>query len=423
MTKLVQVGMVEHVVNLAWAMERTRLALAGSDGRLRVAIVPEIGRGEVARAICLAEAHHNEAGDAAFTVLFHHWDNTMPKWDMAHHAGVCGVIDADVCIHPVPRAMLLNALRERFDVVYDAAPIPTGTYCARPEGKAGMSRRVMLRLQADADQRLKPWMNVYAGHPLEAYGLATCGMPWWAIMSEATGLDIKPTALACAAPVECAPWPDPADIPPGNTLDGLKENSGSDNWERAEVKGVKNYVLLHAGTGPGCPNKLPTVAWFETVVAALDKADFRSVQVGTAGETHIKGTINRLGLRLPLVNRLGQYAVALIDSEGFLNYQAYGLGLPAAVAFGPTPTSLFALPGNLNLIWLDAEGNAACPVGTCFWGGAGCAPKMQWAERCWLGEHNTTGACMNVPHADWAAERIVAFVQQCKASKKQRGAA
>ena len=411
MTKLIPVGPLQHAVNLSWAMERTRLALEPAGERMKIAIVCEIGRGETARAICLADAVRNEAGGGAFIVLFHYWDNTMPKWDMAHHAKTCGTIDAHVSIHPVPRAMLLNALRERFDVVYDAAPIPVGTYC-----KAELRDE-----QWEADQRLKPWMNVYAGHPLEGYGLVKDGMPWWDIMSATTGLDVNPHSLALATPVECAPYPDPQEIPPGNSVAGLKENSGSELWEKAVVKDSR-YVLLHAGTGPGCPNKLPSVAWFETVVAALDKAGFRSVQVGTDGETKIKGTINRLGYRLPVVNRLGQGAVALVDSEGLLNYEAFGLGLPAAVAFGPTPTSLFALPGNLNLIGLDEEGRAACPMGACFWGGpSNRASKLQWAELCWAGPVNPTwnpetmtAVCMNIPEANWAAEQIVAFVKRCK---------
>lgn len=405
--RLVQPQMVEHAVNLSWALERTRLTLAAAEGRRTVAIVPEIGRGETARAVCLAEALETR-DRAAFVVLYHYWDNMMPKWDMAHHAQTCGVIDAHISIHPMPRPMLLMALRERFDTVYDAAPIPTGVYCADADA------------QRDADQRLKPWMNVYAGHPLEGYPLAVCGMPWWDIMSATTGLDVKPIALACAAPLECAPWPDGMDLPPGNVVAGLKEASGGSNWERAALHGIKDYVVLHAGTGPGCPNKLPSVAWFETVVAALEKVGVRSVQVGTAGETKIKGAINRLSLRLPLVNRLMQGALALVDSEGFLNYEAFGLGVPAAVAFGPTPTSLFALPGNLNLIALNEAGRVGCPIGTCFWGGPGVAPKMQWAERCWV-QRGEGVVCQNIPEAGWAAEQIVGFVTRCK--ERERGGA
>jgi len=350
----------------AGMVKGTAEALARPGGK-RIAILTEIGRGEVARAITLAAAHRRAHAEDQIAVVAH-YDGTMPKYDMLAYAGLTETI-AEFIMAPTPggarlsRPALLAPLRECFEIVYDAIPVPVGVY-----------RRGAVTPKDTA--RLAPYAAVYHGYPHDNWRLAHAQEPWWAIMAQTTGLDVRWQDLMLAAPTECCPLPTQEELPPGAGLHKLITASGSADEQDGEFP-VRPYVVVHNSGGYASYNKIAPPAVMAAIVEALRDCGIESVQVGTATDQRIKGCSYKLGLRLPLTNRLIAGAVALIDVEGFLNYMAAGLNVRAAVFFGPTPPVLYGFPGNKNII------GTRCPADskTCFWGG-GWTWGDNWGSIC-----------------------------------------
>ena len=398
----------QHSTSLNWLVERVDAFNADERDHpgMTIAILAESGRGDTARAIAFAEAVRGRYIDAHIT-LFTQYDGTMAKWDMAAFAKTCGVIDAHMTCHRLPPGALVSALHNKFSVVYDAMPMAVKAYWR-------IAAHVPADLQIEADQRLAPYRILYDGHPIDNWRLKFTGQSQWEIMGNSSGFDVTPQGLSVATPLDCGPFPEADELPPGEKLDALKEAAGGSMWSKAKLSGVGKYVVIHDSSGPRCNNKLPPVAVFEAIAAKFHENGVRLIQVGLKGETRIKWTVDRLGLRLGLTNRIIKGAAALIDIEGFLPYMAFGLGTPAVVLFGPTPAMVYGFPGNYNLIRGDAERNqAACMMGTCFWGG-GWSAGENWAETCRLGKtHNPEWpCCLNFMRPEDAAERSWSFVRQ-----------
>ena len=392
----------------------TAETLSHSEGK-RIAILTEIGRGEVARAIVLAAAHRM-VYPADQIVMVAHYDGTMPKYDMLVGVGLMGMI-AEFIMAPTPggtrlsRAELLVPLRECFEVVYDAIPVPIGVY-----------RRGAMTPKDVA--RLAPSATVYYGYPRDNWRLAYSQEPWWEIMAQTTGLKVSWRDLALAAPTICSPFPLQEELPPGADLQKLITASGSADETDAEFA-PRPYVVIHNSGGCASHNKIAPPALMAAILEGLHNCGIESVQVGTITDQRIKGCSYKLGLRLPLTNRLIMDAVALIDVEGFLNYMAAGLNIRAAVFFGSTPPVLYGFPGNKNII------GTRCPADskTCFWGGGWtwgdgwgtiCAetpvptsqgPRVVQRLNTILRNNPHYPYCANFPSPQQAAEIVVPWVQ------------
>lgn len=396
-----------HRTCLEWLVTRVRKAVDGVEGT-RIGVIAESGFGDKARALCVATATQDEYRDGHVTAIFP-ISGSMADYDIAHHAKLSGAAQEVIMTQRLPRPEMLAALRSEFDVIYDAAPIAVGTY---------WHWQWPLR-QVEADLHLAPYRVLYDGYPLDNYRLRYIPVNQWQIMSTTSGLDVRSTDLL--APVECAPWPDESELPPGISHRWMRQFTGSECAERAHVgSNVGKYVAVHAGAGPGACVKVPPMAVYDAIVEHLGKLGYRCVQVGTKRERQIKGCIDKRGYRLPLTNAILKNAAALVAPEGFLAYMAAALNTRSCVLFGPTPIATYGLPQNANIANAEKEVGAnmvvteryGCPMGTCFWGG-GWAQAENWATRCplgtshpdWDGESPPT-RCLNFPLPQDAAARV-----------------
>jgi len=396
----------------------------------RAIILAEQGCGDTARAICLCGALHEAAPDTHIT-LVGHYDGRLMKRDMAWCAHQAGVVDAYIEAWPVQhagrdkpsrmhRGDLLAALRGHCDVLYDAMGVAVGEH-----------HRDDLAAQHAADRRLAPYRILYDGYPEENWRLKGAERPWAGFMAETTGLPVDIRDLALAAALECAPPPDDGEVPPWDTLDDLVARSGSADVEAAAVTPGLPYVVIHAGAGARSNNKVMPKAVADAIIRALESKGFPCCSVGNPGDLALPTAWKRMGLRLPVVNRLIQNAICLVDNEGFLPHMASGLGIPAAVLFSITPGEVYGLPGNKNILpglalWTAKDAlrpelkgmPRRCPAGTCFWGG-GWTYADGSGESCRLG----LAACCNWPRPEEAAECVTAFVTEVYGKKRKEQAA
>ena len=398
--------------------------LAPDPPRCRAIVLAEQGCGDTARAICLCGALHAAEPDTHIT-LVGHYDGRLTKRDMAWCAHQAGAVDAYIEAWPVlhgekrsrmHRGDLLAALRGHCDVLYDAMGVAVGEH-----------HRDDVAAQHEADRRLAPYRILYDGYPEDNWRLKSAERSWAGFMAETTGLPVDIRDLALAASVECAPHPDTAEVPPWDTLTDLVARSGSDDADAATVTPGLPYVVIHAGAGARCANKVMPKAVADAIIRALESKGFPCCAVGNRGDLALPTAWKRMSLRLPLVNRLIQGAVCLVDSEGFLPHMANGLGTPAAVIFSITPGEVYGLPDNKNILpgmgrWTakdalrpELKGSPRrCPAGTCFWGG-GWTYTDNWADGCRLG----LPECYNWPRPEEAAECVTAFVTEVYGKKQK----
>ena len=383
----------------------------------RAVVLSEQGRGDQARAIAICAALKAAEPDTDITLIAH-YDGTLAKRDMAWHARTCGVVDAYIEAHPVggrvkqrmSTADLVQTLLPHCAVLYDAMPLAVKTYYQRG-----------VLLQHDADLRLAPYRILYDGHPFDAWRLKYLHKTWAELASETTGLEVRADDLSCAAPLTCAPLPERGELPPWDDVDALVARSGSDDADLIEpiIEG-KPYVVIHAGAGGDCAVKVMPKAVTDAIIKRLEADGFPCVQVGVKGDYAMPTAWKRLGLRLPLTNRLIQGAVALVDNEGFLAYEAVGLGTPAAVLFNVTPYEIYGFAGNRNLIpgigkWGSEDAPdkrlvgtpRRCPMGTCFWGGQWTCGEG-WGQQCRLNQKE----CLSWPRPAEAAAIVAEFVAE-----------
>ena len=404
-------------------------------------VLAEQGCGDTARAITLCGAISKTcAGGGRVITLISHYDGTMAKRDMAEYAMRCGFI-GDYVEAPTPggvrleRGELLAALLPHCDVLYDAmSPVVKTYYRDNPAA------------QALADSRLAPYGAIYAGYPFDSWRLWHVRRSWADLMAATTGLDVRAKDLACAAPLECAPLPPAAAVPPGGSIEDLAASSGL--AELPAFTEARPYVVVHRGAGGDGRNKTMPRAVANAIIARLQGAGFPCVQVGMKGEESLPTQWKMLGLRLPLTNRLIKGALCLVDNEGFLPHMAKGLDVPAAVLFSVTPYEVYSLEGNLNVppglsayrkeelprdlspAHLKALVGAPrqCPHATCFWGGGWTWPQNAQREcRLSMPMYNLhtpcPGECMNFPRPDDAARIVAEWVQKLAAEKRGADAA
>lgn len=406
--------------------EREWLSEKAAKANTWVCVLADQGIGEMARAIALCGAVKASLGPQGTVTLVGHYDGTMAKRDMAHRAKECLSIDNYIeaptpgGIH-LPRAVLIDCLVDHFDVLYDAMPIAVKTY-----------ERSHVEAQAWADNRLAPYATIYHGWPIDNWRLKYEMLPWWEIMSLTTGFDIGGKHLADdlfpACALECAPWPEADDIPPGGSLEDLKRLSGADEADLPDLPDGVPYVVVHSGAGYGSRNKIAPKHVTDAIIKEIEDHDVPCVQVGVTGDQLFKCRHRIMDVRLPITNQVIQGATCLVDNEGMLNYMAQGLGVHAAVMFSVTPYTIYGMPGNLNLVpglsRFDAKDKVpkqligkprACPLATCFWGG-GWTWGENWCSRCRLedvGFYNPENpSCMNFPKPADAAREVWQFVDR-----------
>ncbi len=399
--------------------------LAPEAGRGRVVVLSEQGRGDQARAIAICAAIHSADATVHIT-LVGHYDGTMAKRDMAWLARDCGVIDSYVESWPVGDAVkqrmstadLMQVLLPHCDVLYDAMPLAVKTYWHEAD----------VGIQFICDNCLAPYRILYDGHPFDNWRLKYLLKTWAELASETTGLDVKASDLACAAPVECAPPPEAEELPPWDTVDALMARSGSTDAGAAAVTEGLPYVVIHTGAGGDCAVKVMPKTVADAIVKRLEADGFPCVQVGVNGEQALATAWKRMSLRLPLTNRLIKGAIALVDNEGFLAHMAAGLGTSAAILFNVTPYEVYGFGGNKNIVpgvgkWTAEDGVdkrlvgqlRRCPMGTCFWGG-GWTFGEGWGQGCRMGLRE----CVNWPRPAEAAEIVARFVAEKFAEREAK---
>jgi len=216
------------------------------------------------------------------------------------------------------------------------------------------------------------------------------GFPWsqrwltswqWDLLSLSTGLTVSPWDMCFS------------DKMPGIDLRRAPESVARErakaSWERARLRGVRRYVVVHNSAGGGGRVKQIPPATFEAAIRACKKAGFRVVQVGRRQEERWPGVIDRRGFRWPITGRLIREADAYLGPEGGLAYLAALFGTPAFIFFGPTPRSVFDFPNNVRV-------NTQDKCSPCWWSAPG------WAHRCRRGYE----WCQNMPSPQEIEQRL-----------------
>jgi len=355
---------------------------------IRVCVVGGTGHGDKARqlAFCGAVRRKYPDADIFFLGLPFAAASGMVDYDMAWHAKQCGAVDAYYFMQAVDKEPLIQDLVPHFDVVFDTIPYAVGTFwnVLGREPVDGFLDKVELRAleQAKADQLLAPFRWLYDGYPELDWRLRSRTFNIWEVMARTSGIDVDPWDLSLATPIECAPWPDEAELTtcvnPKGDLDGaigletIKEKTASSDESYLDLGYVGDYVMVHNSAGRSGRTKIAPPSVFKAIVAFLESEGIRSVQIGQKGEQKIADTvIDRRAVRLPLVNQIMARpdCLGLIGIDSLPPYMAQGMGKPAMVLWGSTMRTAFGLPMHLNHTQLIREGDTLrppCPIGTCF---------------------------------------------------------
>ena len=371
--------------------------------KMHIGVLGGTGHGDHMRAVAFCNALRAKHADAHI-FLVTHLTGTMVELDICHNAKAMGIIDAYVPMQQVPRELAIHHLRDLFDVLFDVMPYPVGTYWSRhrAEGGIGWMSDDNKAFQTMANARLAPFAAMYSAHPHMYMLLKHKPIMQWEIMSMTSGYDVSENDLIPLLELSPMPEGDPAPF---------AAYAGSDNEETAALKDVPRYVTIHNAAGGGGATKCAPPGVFKAIIARLKADGVRCVQVGTKDEPKMKGVIDRRHLRVPLTAKLIAGAICHVDVEGFLPYVAAGVSVQSVVLFGPTPSFVFGMERNLNLLKIVGETGSKrvpCPLGTCFWLGE------NWSAQCPMGEHGNPcyPHCQNFVSPDEASQSVAEFVKQ-----------
>jgi hypothetical protein len=277
---------------------------------------------------------------------------------------------------------------------------------------------IYLTRQARAERALAPFRWLYDGYPELDWRLNARSFDVWDIMARTSGIDVKPWDLPYSTPMECAPWPDEAELTTclneDGELDGaiglktLMNSAGSDDPKHLDLGYVGDYVVVHNSAGNQGQTKTAPACVFKAIVAFLETEGIRCVQIGRKGEQKLaESVIDRRGIRLPLVNRIieDSSCLGLIGIDSLPPYMAMGLGKSAMVLFGSTRRTAFGMPNALALVRLDDKTlRPPCPLGVCF--------RMPgYGPRCMLGKETNEDPmhCLNTLPPEDAGRTAVDF--------------
>lgn len=387
---------------------------------IRIGVLAGTGHGDHMRGIAFCQAlkrHYDEPH--IFLVMHFCGETAMTDIDLGHNAIIGGPRNAFAIAQQVPRRIAVGVLRKCFDVLYDAVPYAIGTYYNPEPTASGLVDHTPM--QMEMNERLKPFLDFYLDHPLSGWKWKFEPYSQWDMMSASSGIQVDEEDLI--PPFDLADVPKDIAIAdmegkaqnPAELAALLLSKGGSPSWEKAKLKDVPRYIVVHNGTSPLCDIKQAPPDVFKAIISRLKADGIRCVQVGYKDDVHepkMKDVIDRRGFRLPITTRLISEAIALVDIEGFLPYVARSMNKASVVLFGPTPVHTFVLTESIPLVNQGAAGGMACPVGTCFWGG-GFSRAERWAARCPLGEeHNPQYPhCANFMEPAKAAEIVAGAVR------------
>ena len=405
-----------HEKQLKLCEEAIRRGHNGLDSeRLRVGVLCGTGHGDHMRGIAFCQALKRHFGPTCHITLLTHFDaGCMVTWDLVRSAQVYSQVDTWVPHQKVGRRMLVSRLAPCFDVFFDAKPYAVGTYWnlladADHIKAAGTTAWIDKAL---ADERLKPFLDIYLNHPQGNARMITEQYSQWECMAASSGVDVTEADLIppVANEYECAQFPgdlllsdDKArEMRPSKVQKLIEKDGGNADWKKVAVRGTR-YVVVNNAAGARSATKCAPPQVFKAIVSRLTADGIKCVQVGAAHDAVIPDTIDRLGARVPLVARLIERAITTVTIEGFVAYLARAAERVAVVLFGPTPLPAFAFACNLNLLKGAAQGKAApCPMGCCFW------REANWGARCPLGEEH----CVNFEEPAIVADRVAGLCRQ-----------
>lgn len=391
---------------------------------IRVCVIGGTGHGDKARQLAFCGGVRAKYPDAFIFFLGMPFAaaSGMVDYDMAHCAKTFGAVDAYYFMQGVEREPLIQDVLPSFDVVFDTIPYAVGT-CWNPDPADGITWRYLC-FQQNADQLLAPFRWLYDGYPELDWRLNARSFNVWDIMARTSGIDVTPWDLSYATPLECAPWPDEAELTTclneDGELDGaiglktLMNSAGSDDPKHLDLGYVGDYVVVHNSAGHGGQTKTAPACVFKSIVTFLECEGIRCVQIGRKGEAKLADSvIDRRGLRLPLVNRIMERreCLGLIGIDSLPPFMAMGLGKPAMVLFGSTARTAHGLPNELALVRLDAKTlRPPCPLGLCF--------RMPgYGPRCMLGKDANEDPlhCLNTLPPEDAGRSAVDFATHQRA--------
>lgn len=388
---------------------------------LRICVLGGTGHGDKARQLAFCGGVRDKFPDAHifFLAMPFAAASGMVDYDMAWYAKQCGVVDAYYFMQATDREILVGDLRGRFDLLYDTIPYAVKSYwnLEDPEN-VGLTP---CRTQLQADQHLAPYQWLYDGYPEHDHRLTQRTANVWDIMARSADVDVTPWHLSLATPVECAPWPDEAELmtainsktlePDGAIgLQTLINSTGSSDPKLLDLGYNGDYVMVHNSAGRQGQTKVAPPEVFRAIISFLESEGIRAVQIGKLGERELhKAAIDRRGVRLPLVNQImaRPACLGLIGIDSLPMYMAFGLGKPALILWGSTRRDNFGLPQrlNLNLVRLNPDKRGGvhppCPLGCCF--------RLPGYGRHCLMPDNREGPCLNILPPEDAARAAVTF--------------
>jgi hypothetical protein len=193
-----------------------------------------------------------------------------------------------------------------------------------------------------------------------------------------------------------------ADIPYGG--DALEVTTDAAATSRFGLAG-KTYVTVHNGYDQNftvSSGGLATKCYphFGSVLAEL-KAAFPSlltVQLGTSTSDPLaEADLNLIDqTTVPEAAEILRHSILHLDNEGGLVHLASCFNVPSCVVFGPTPSSYFGYPGNLNI-----DPNFC---GGCWW------VNLTWMDRCPRGF--ATARCMSEQDPHSVARVVEGYLKQ-----------
>lgn len=397
-----------------------------TDGQLTMCVLPHTGLGDRMRALafCSALKRRYPGAHIFFPWKFDKGATAIAGLDLAYNAQLMCMIDGHAPAQQIPRRVFVGWLRERFDVVFDLTGAAVRAYW---QGN--------YQAQIRADNELAPFLDIYAGTPTTNWKMIDEPYSQWVMMAASSGVPVDEGDLI--PPLECAPieaetWrialDDGSEHVPEDLAEHLRRDAGCSNWERSRVPGCK-FVVLHNTVGGGARMKEAPPEVMAAIIKRLDDDGVQCVQVGGNGDARIEGAIDRRGHRLPMVAKLVGESLGVVACEGLLPYIARSMQVQSTVLFGPTPWPTYSIEGNVNLLHRDAEGGPACPITCCFWGGPGgnYVVRDAWYSMCQLSGHKfvdgqVVKVCLNMPHAEEAADAAAAMAQRVAADREGRAA-
>lgn len=343
-----------------------REARTRSDGRRFVGVFKPGGLGDLLVAAAFARACKRRWKDAFVCIVCSHLGMDGDR-GLAESA----VLDNEAVDYTVtiPRQYTMRDWRRLtallsplFDVFYEVQ-YAVRTYC--------WSEAADQRL---ADLSARPYEHFLAGFPWTNAELDDMRQNQWEMMAASSGIAVTQGDLWIS--VAC----------------------------RAGYAPMKRTITVHHGAGNGSTAKCAAMQTMRDLVVGLTHAGYEVVQVGGPSDPLIDGVFDQRGLLLNQTAWIMRTAEMHVDSEGGLVYVAAAVGTRSLVFFGPTPSTLFGMDGNINI-----TRNVCRP---CWW------TEPRWGVMC--KKRPADMLCANIVRDGYGvAARVAAEIGQARAGNKE----